>query len=71
MSDRRNALVNAIVAHVHQYGYPPTLRYLADRLDVSRQTVLNDLNAMEEEGRIERVVTPNNVTKAIRIKENT
>lgn len=64
MTDRE--LIRAIVEHIEQVGYPPTVAWLADRFSRSSATVHARLKACVRRGLIE--IDPHQ-SRAIRVLE--
>jgi DNA-binding GntR family transcriptional regulator len=68
-ADRRQDILVAIKASVRERGFPPSTQELAERYGVSRMQISYDLQALEAEAYIERVVGPGGKTinRGIRI----
>lgn len=61
-------LYQKIVDHISRYGYPPTIRWLQEELNMSTtSSVSYHLNQLEEQGRITR---DKGVARGIRTVDN-
>jgi len=62
LTERQRLVLNLIVRHIRERGYPPTLRELQDDLDISTpRGVLAHIKALERKGYVRRDSTPRGI----------
>ena len=62
--ERQKKVLQLISHHINDYGYPPTVRWLANELSISTSNVVYYLDWLVDDGKIER---DKNVSRGIRI----
>lgn len=67
LTPRQQQVLDYIVAHVHEHGYPPTVREIGAYFGVrSPQGVTCHLDALEKKGRIVREPRRSRAIKVVR-----